>query len=549
MYKLFDDDIENNKIIEDNIDQLLLFFNNTFSEYNTKFIKRFRKIDFYDLFFYMLFYNSSINETHSSSNYNFIINNNIDVSKNAFINRLMKLDSNYIKDFNDKFINFFYSLFKIDINNIITATDGSNIKLLACTNKYFKLNKNEYYTNATISCIYDVNNNLPLSMDINNSFNEVDNLIKQLNNNSIKKYKITNTTDRGYDDEKLMKYYLENNISFVSRLTKTNKFVDKLENNKLNAKFSITLNKKNYELHILKYTNIQKPDIKETKNELIISMNKMTQQINLIKNDLIEEQTNYNKLCNSNKLNNKELKELKLKKIKSNKIKELKFKKKINGIRVLKNISKNKINKIKSEIDKIINEKKKIKSKINKLETYEHSDFYILTNNLKYSIDELKNIYKKRWTVETSFKFDKTILNLNQMNNKNINLINQNVYIIQFIHIMNSFINKLLEKKIKKNHYLSKTLIFKALHNDIFSLIKNILNDKKYKSKNNMIKNNMIKKNYPKKINYNFNKLIFALKILLKNQNEIKNDRTFTRIKKRISNNKFNNRKKIINNG
>ena len=61
-------------------------------------------------------------------------------------------------------------------------------------------------------------------MVINKSFNEVDNLIKQLNNNSIKKYKITNTTDRGYDDEKLMKYYLENNISFVSRITKTNKF-------------------------------------------------------------------------------------------------------------------------------------------------------------------------------------------------------------------------------------------------------------------------------------------------------------------------------------
>ena len=158
----------------------------------------------------------------------------------------------------------------------------------------------------------------------------------------------------------------------------------------------ITLNKKNYELHILKYTNIQKPDIKETKNELIISINKMTQQINLIKNDLIEKQTKYSKLCNDNKLNNKELKDLKLKKIKSNKTKELKYKKKINGIRVLKNISKNNINKIKSEIDKIINEKNKIKLKINKLEIYEHSDFYILTNNLKYSINELKNIYKKR---------------------------------------------------------------------------------------------------------------------------------------------------------
>lgn len=38
------------------------------------------------------------------------------------------------------------------------------------------------------------------------------------------------------------------------------------------------------------------------------------------------------------------------------------------------------------------------------------------------------------------------------MNNKNIKLIEQNIYIIQFIYIMNAFINKLLEKIIKKDH-------------------------------------------------------------------------------------------------
>lgn len=103
MNGLFGEDVEENKIIEHNIKQLLLFLNDTLGEYNSKFvkrnIKRKRKIDFYDLFFYMLYYNSSINETHGSINTNFFIENNIDVSENAFINKLIKLDCYCIKKY------------------------------------------------------------------------------------------------------------------------------------------------------------------------------------------------------------------------------------------------------------------------------------------------------------------------------------------------------------------------------------------------------------------------------------------------------------------
>lgn len=132
------------------------------------------------------------------------------------------------------------------------------------------------------------------------------------------------------------------------------------------------------------------------------------------------------------------------------------------------------------------------------------------------------------------------------MNNKNINLINQNVYIIQFICIMNAFINKLLEKKTKKDHYLNKTVIFKSLHDKIFSLIKIVLREKKYKSENVASDDiNSIQKK--KKHITNYEKLIHALIIILKRQIKIINDRINPRIKKRISNNKFNNRKTISN--
>jgi hypothetical protein len=549
MNRLFGEDIEENKIIEQNIKQLLLFLNDTLGEYNRKFVKRKRKIDFYDLFFYMLHYNSSINETHGSSNTNFCIENNIDVSENAFINKLVKLDCNCIKNINDRFINFYYTLFKININDIVTATDGSNIKLLACTDKHFKLNSNEHYANASISCMYDVNNNLPLSMNINNSFNEIDNLLNQLQDNNIKKYKITNVTDRGYDSDKLLKYYLENNILFVSRITKSNKYVNKLTDNKSNEKFNVSFNNKIYNLQIIKYTNIEKPDIAETKDELIIKMNDITQKINLLKNDLINENNKYKKFHNENKLTNKELRNIKANKLHINSNDKSKIdvlSKKIKKTRISKNNCDDNIKKIKKDIDKFTKDKNLIKQKIDKLETYEHSDFYILTNRNECSIEKLKKIYKQRWTVETSFRHDKTVLNLNQMNNKNINLINQNVYIIQFICIMNAFINKLLEKKTKKDHYLNKTVIFKSLHDKIFSLIKIVLREKKYKSEN-VASNDINSIQKKKKHITNYEKLIHALIIILKRQIKIINDRINPRIKKRISNNKFNNRKTISN--
>jgi len=92
------------------VEQFLIFFNNIKNEYNVEFVKRFRKINFYDLFFYMLHYNSFVNETHSSYNLNFHINYEIDVLENAYIDKLIKLKPKYIKDINNIFINFYYTL-------------------------------------------------------------------------------------------------------------------------------------------------------------------------------------------------------------------------------------------------------------------------------------------------------------------------------------------------------------------------------------------------------------------------------------------------------
>ncbi len=173
-------------------------------------------------------------------------------------------------------------------------------------------------------------------------------------------------------------------------------------------------------------------------------------------------------MCDQNIINNAELKSNKNAELKLNKNNKKNITNKIMKTRILKSQSKNKTYELTDKLNELLKNKNNLKFKYEQWETYEHSDFYIITNNLNYSIDELKKIYKKRWTVEASFKFDKTKLNLNQMNNKNINLIKQNVYIIQFIHIINGFIDKLLEKIIKKDHSLNKTMIFKSYMKTFF---------------------------------------------------------------------------------
>ena len=101
-----------------------------------------------------------------------------------------------------------------------------------------------------------------------------------------------------------------------------------------------------------------------------------------------------------------------------------------------------------------------------------------MTNLITKTKEELKNIYKKRWSVETSFKVCKTHLKIDLMKNKNFNRIKQNIYITQFILIMNAFIIKLLNKYTKTQHHLQTSLILSSLHTDIFELIFSLLNKK-----------------------------------------------------------------------
>jgi len=538
--------IMEDEIIINFINGLLEFLYIAVEKINNLIVKRNNKINFYDLFYYIIMYNSSTNNSHQQTLLRYNIENDQNIEKNTFISRLEKLDPLYIKNLNIEFTEYFYKTFNINRSNLICSVDGSNIKLLASLKDHFTLNKNQLYTNCYLSCVFDVDNEIPIYYDIYKSPNEINNFKNQIKDD---KNKMTYITDRGYDDITLIKFYLKNKMFFISRLVKNNNFIKKLTNGDiiLNEKiFDYEFDNSIHKLKIVKYNNIDKPDIKETKDELVNDKNNLSIQVNNKKNELINLQNKkkiiVTKIKEQNKKNKNEV-DNKIIKEHNKYIKELRSEKKI---------IKNKEKVIKKEIFDLKDKIYKISSKIEQIINYEHSNYFILTNNLNLSLDKLKETYRKRWMVETEFKYHKTILNLNQMDNKNINIVKQNIYVIQFISIMNAFIKKALEKYVKINCHLNNKLILTSIHDYIISLIyKTLSNKRKYNYLYKYTENNC--KIYRKKIEKecitekekNINKILKILEQILKNQIP---KSTFTifnkRIKKRQSNNKFNYRKK-----
>jgi hypothetical protein len=84
----------------------------------------------------------------------------------------------------------------------------------------------------------------------------------------------------------------------------------------------------------------------------------------------------------------------------------------------------------------------------------DNKEYYIGTSifNKKYDVEWFKNLYHKRWDVETHFRTLKTTLSICSKG-KTLNSIQQDVYINQFICIINGYIASLLTKEINTVKY------------------------------------------------------------------------------------------------
>ena len=296
-YKLLNNDKSDIYIKFNN---LLDFLNKTIIRINNDktIFKYDSDINFFDMFYYALKYNSSI----TSTGVNVMLNINThflkNLSSNSINDRLCALNPSIFLNINNLFIKYFYETFNINSSTILTATDGSEIKLLASLKDNFKLNKNNQYTVAYLSSVYDIENNFPLHFDIFKSANEITNFEHQLKKN---KYNLINTLDRGYDCYNLFNLHLVKNYSFVARIKKDNSFINHTIINDNNDEYIFEYYYLNhtYNLKIVKYINITKPDTVYNKQQIIEFIDNNNLLINTKKNELINKNKEKTAICDN----------------------------------------------------------------------------------------------------------------------------------------------------------------------------------------------------------------------------------------------------------
>jgi hypothetical protein len=88
-------------------------------------------------------------------------------------------------------------------------------------------------------------------------------------------------------------------------------------------------------------------------------------------------------------------------------------------------------------------------------------------------LEQIKKIYKQRWEIETHFKFIKQETKINNMDNKNIEFIKQNIAITQLIFIIESYLTKILNKYNQSNKQINKKCLLESLRNKLLYYLLN----------------------------------------------------------------------------
>ena len=355
------------------IKELQKIFNTNIKNINDKIIERNRKLNFKEILYgsiYKCINNLSYQDVASKINLNFIKQNiNTTISKTAFIDKRNNISNEYFLNINDSFIEYIY---KNDKTPRIFGVDGSFLNLFKNFNKFgfSYASSNENYCQGIISCLYDINNKIPINYFLIKTRNEREafrNQIKYLRSGDIVIF------DRGYYSYDI---------------------VEKLEIIDVNYIFRLKSSKK---------------EVKFMKKNNIIDHSFINKNIN-------------NRIINY-RVDNSE------------------------------------------------------------------DEYYILTN-LSYSIDELKNLYWKRWKVVIHFKESKYNLSLKTINLKTENSLLQEIYIHNLIFILYYYFkfdieNPLLKSKYKINNktgikIFSENIIYLLIYNKItnkcFEKISRILN-------------------------------------------------------------------------
>jgi hypothetical protein len=337
-----------------NIKNFQNILNNNIKNINKKIIKRERKIDFRHIL-YGSIYKSVNNTSFDTVTYQInkiFIDKNVDktITKTSFIKKKNNIDPKYFLEINNSIIDYIYKKIK---NPRIIGVDGSFLNLHKNFNEYGYeyASDNKNYCKAIISCIYDIENKIPINYYLFKQRNERDAFKQQIK--YLRKGDIV-IFDRGYFSYDIIDILNNKGINYIFRLKNNKKEVTHLINNNLKE-------------YIFKYKNID------------------------------------NKVVHYN-------------------------------------------------IDDL------------------SEDYYLYTNLIHKSIDELKDLYWKRWCIETHFKESKYNLALNNINLKTDISLQQEIYIHNLIFILYYFFNFENTCIIKNKYKLNNKTGIKIFSEDILYL-------------------------------------------------------------------------------
>jgi Transposase DDE domain len=94
--------------------------------------------------------------------------------------------------------------------------------------------------------------------------------------------------------------------------------------------------------------------------------------------------------------------------------------------------------------------------------------YYLGTTIYNRSINYLKNLYWKRWKIETHFRYSKYNLSLKQLDSKSENTLRQDICLHNFIFIISSYFQYLLQFNIRDDYKINTT-------NHLYVVINNLL--------------------------------------------------------------------------
>lgn len=217
------------------------FFIEECKKYNDLICCRDRKLNFKHVLYFLIkiikFGGSYTSATNSLSTKNIV-----DVSKQAFRKKRNLIGKSIFAELNMNLYNHIYNSGLIEHKNIY-GIDGSKITLnKSFANQGFQLTQTKSYCKATVSCIYDVCNKMPLGFYMDNTSNErklfLDHLSVNIPPNSVLLF------DRGYQSSDFMLELHNKNLKYIIRLPKSLNEVKYMEKHELTTSFGLLTNKK-----------------------------------------------------------------------------------------------------------------------------------------------------------------------------------------------------------------------------------------------------------------------------------------------------------------